>query len=154
MSVKKLHTNFDTFYYITFTCFNWLNLFYLTGMYDHIYHWFEILVKFNVYNCGYVIRPRRVTACLHSQDWVTFKAGLCGRETDIDFAKVILFKIYDWVIFVLWVSENFIPNLILFIILPSLVSAGYHFLRSRTFTITSTDVLTYRNPKKYLPADM
>ena len=57
MSTKKLHSNDDTFYYITFTCFRWFNLFEMTDFYDSIYQWFEKLIKFQVYNCGYVIMP-------------------------------------------------------------------------------------------------
>ena len=37
MSVKKLHTNYDTFYYITFTCLRWISLFEITGFYDFVY---------------------------------------------------------------------------------------------------------------------
>ena len=66
MSVKKLHINYDTFYYITFTCFNWLYLFERTSMYDHIYKWFEILVRFGVYNCGYVIMPNHLHLIAYS----------------------------------------------------------------------------------------
>ena len=51
MSTKKLHSNDDTFYYITFTCFRWFNLFEMTDFYDSIYQWFEKLIKFQVYNC-------------------------------------------------------------------------------------------------------
>ena len=60
MSVKKLNINCETFYYITFTCFKWLNLFEITSMHDHIYRWYEILNKFDVYNCGYVIMPNHL----------------------------------------------------------------------------------------------
>jgi len=60
MSVKKLHKNYNTFYYITFTCFQWQNLFEMTCLYDHIYQWFEILVKYGVFNCGYVVMPNHL----------------------------------------------------------------------------------------------
>src|SRR6188768_3370968 len=60
MSVKKIHTNYDTFYYITFTCFRWLSLFEITEIYDFVYNWFGILPKYGVYNCGYVIMPNHL----------------------------------------------------------------------------------------------
>ena len=60
MSVKKLHINYNTIYYITFTCIRWVKLFEITNIYDFIYQWFEILVKYNVYNCGYVIMPNHL----------------------------------------------------------------------------------------------
>ena len=60
MSVKKKYINYNTFYYITFTCIRWVKLFEITNIYDFIYQWFEILVKYNVYNCGYVIMPNHL----------------------------------------------------------------------------------------------
>ncbi|MBK6772595.1 MAG: hypothetical protein IPG78_10850 [Ignavibacteria bacterium] len=60
MSVKKLHTNYNTIYYITFTCIRWVNLFEITNIYEFVYRWFEILVKYKVYNCAYVIMPNHL----------------------------------------------------------------------------------------------
>jgi len=68
MSVKKLHTNYDTFYYITFTCLRWISLFEITGFYDFVYGWFEILRKFNVYNCGYVIMPNHLHMLVYTEN--------------------------------------------------------------------------------------
>ena len=41
MSVKKLHTNYDAFYYITFTCLRWISLFEITGFYDFLQLMFD-----------------------------------------------------------------------------------------------------------------
>ena len=60
MSVKKRHYEVDTFYFITFTCLNWNELFEITSLYDNIYSWFEKLEKAGVYNCGYVIMPNHL----------------------------------------------------------------------------------------------
>ena len=68
MSVKKLHTNFDTFYYITFTCFNWISLFEITDFYGFVYGWFETLRKFNVYNCGYVVMPNHLHMIAYTEN--------------------------------------------------------------------------------------
>ena len=68
MSIKKLHTNYDTFYYITFTCLSWFNLFEMTNFYDFIYQWFEKLTKFQVYNCGYVIMPNHLHMLAYTQN--------------------------------------------------------------------------------------
>jgi hypothetical protein len=37
MSVKKKHYEVDTFYFITFTCLKWNELFEITSLYDNIY---------------------------------------------------------------------------------------------------------------------
>lgn len=68
MSIKQQHRNYDTFYYITFTCFRWINLFEITNFYDFIYQWFEILTKFQVYNCGYVIMPNHIHLLVYTQN--------------------------------------------------------------------------------------
>ena len=68
MSIKQLHSNYDTFYYITFTCFRWINLFEITNFYDFVYQWFEILTKFQVYNCGYVIMPNHLHMLIYTQN--------------------------------------------------------------------------------------
>ncbi len=68
MSTKKLHSNYDTFYYITFTCYRWFNLFKITNFYDFVYQWFEKLTKFQVYNCGYVIMPNHLHMLAYTQN--------------------------------------------------------------------------------------
>ena len=60
MSTHKTHSNTDTFYYITFTCFNWFSLFDITNLYDYIYHCFEILKTKKAYLTGYVIMPNHL----------------------------------------------------------------------------------------------
>ena len=60
MSVKKKHYEVDTFYFITFTCLKWNELFEITSLYDNIYSWFEKLEQAGVNNCGYVIMPNHL----------------------------------------------------------------------------------------------
>jgi hypothetical protein len=50
MSVNKKTLLRDTFYFITFTCLNWKELFEITSLNDNIYSWFEKLEKAGVYN--------------------------------------------------------------------------------------------------------
>jgi hypothetical protein len=50
MSVNKKTLLRDTFYFITFTCLNWKELFEITSLNDNIYSWFEKLKKAGVYN--------------------------------------------------------------------------------------------------------
>jgi REP element-mobilizing transposase RayT len=57
MSTKKEKYNKNTFYFCTITCFEWIPLFDITGLYDHIYKWFKILKSKKVYIVGYVIMP-------------------------------------------------------------------------------------------------
>ncbi|MBS1550474.1 MAG: hypothetical protein JST15_00210, partial [Bacteroidetes bacterium] len=68
MSIKQHQRNYDTFYYITFTCFRWINLFEITNLYYFVYQWFEILTKFQVYNCGYVIMPNHIHLLVYTQN--------------------------------------------------------------------------------------
>ena len=60
MSVRKLQPEFNTFYYITFTCFQWISLFDITNLYNYIYQCFDILRSKKIYNCGYVIMPNHL----------------------------------------------------------------------------------------------
>jgi len=68
MSVKKQHTNYDTLYFITFTCLKWISLFEISNFYDFVYGWFEILRKYNVYNCGYVIMPNHLHMLVYTEN--------------------------------------------------------------------------------------
>ncbi len=55
MSVRKLQTDANVFYYITFTCFQWISLFRITNLYDYIYKSFDSLKTKKVFVSGYVI---------------------------------------------------------------------------------------------------
>ena len=78
MSVKKLHTEFNTFYYYTFTCFQWWNLFDITNLYDFIYQWFGILLKIKVYNCGFVIMPNHMHGLVYTRNEQQTKNKIIG----------------------------------------------------------------------------
>lgn len=57
MSTRKLQIYTNMVYFCTVTCFNWLHLFKVTGIYDHIYDWFDILKGKGIKVLGYVIMP-------------------------------------------------------------------------------------------------
>ena len=66
MAVRFRHdqTN-NSFYFITFTCFNWLPLFQKTNAYDAVHKWFDYLYKNNIYTTGYVIMPNHLHVLLY-----------------------------------------------------------------------------------------
>ena len=57
MSVRRAITEYDGIYFITFTCWKWLQLFEISNGYDAIYKWFDILKTQGHYITGYVIMP-------------------------------------------------------------------------------------------------
>ncbi|WP_420580096.1 transposase [Reichenbachiella sp.] len=59
------HIERDTFFFITFTCYKWLNLFAETNIYDYLPFWFEKLRKKGCNLCGYVIMPNHFHLLLH-----------------------------------------------------------------------------------------
>lgn len=60
MSTRKEKYNKDTFYFCTITCYQWIPLFNMTRLYDHIYKWFRILKSKNICVVGYVIMPNHL----------------------------------------------------------------------------------------------
>ena len=68
MSVRQVHTEFDTFYYITFTCFRWISLFDMTNLYNFIYKCFNINKTKNIYTCGYVLMPNHLHKVVYSEN--------------------------------------------------------------------------------------
>ncbi|HEY5533961.1 MAG TPA: transposase, partial [Ignavibacteria bacterium] len=60
MSTKKEKYNKDTFYFCTITCFEWIPLFEITNLYDHIYKWFRILKSKKIYVVRFVIMPNHM----------------------------------------------------------------------------------------------
>jgi REP element-mobilizing transposase RayT len=55
----------NSFYFVTFTCFKWLQLFKEANAYDAAYKWFDHLYKNNVFVTGYVIMSNHVHVLLH-----------------------------------------------------------------------------------------
>jgi REP element-mobilizing transposase RayT len=64
MSVRKLISQPDGVFFITFTCTQWLPLFSLANGYDAVYKWFDHLKSQGHYIVGYVIMPNHVHAVI------------------------------------------------------------------------------------------
>jgi REP element-mobilizing transposase RayT len=66
MPVRFQHDqNQNSFYFITFTCFKWLQLFKETNAYDTVYKWLDHLYNNHIYVTGYVIMPNHVHVLLY-----------------------------------------------------------------------------------------
>ena len=59
------HQNDNSCYFITFTCYKWLQLFEIAGAYDTVYKWFDHLYNNKIYVTGYVIMPNHVHVLLY-----------------------------------------------------------------------------------------
>jgi putative transposase len=68
MSIKSLHNSDYSLHFVTFTCFQWINLFEITNGYEFVYKWFEYLKKKQINVMGYVIMPNHVHLILHLTD--------------------------------------------------------------------------------------
>jgi REP element-mobilizing transposase RayT len=69
MSVRTFHPNDDPLHFVTFTCFQWMNLFELTNGYEFVYKWFEYLKSRKQINVvSYVIMPNHVHLLLYLPD--------------------------------------------------------------------------------------
>jgi REP element-mobilizing transposase RayT len=66
MPVRFKHDQLpNSYYFITFTCYKWLQLFREANAYDAVYKWFDSLYKNNSFVTGYVIMPNHVHALLY-----------------------------------------------------------------------------------------
>lgn len=68
MSVRRVHTEFDTFYFITFTCYHWIPLFEITNLYNFIYRCFDMNKSKGIYTCGYVIMPNHLHTLVYTKN--------------------------------------------------------------------------------------
>ncbi len=68
MSTRKVQSEFDTFYFVTFTCFRWISLFEIVDLYSYIYKCFEILTSERIFNTGYVIMPNHLHLIVYTQN--------------------------------------------------------------------------------------
>lgn len=59
------HTERNTFFFITFTCYRWLNLFEETHIYNYLPFWFEKLKEKGCVLNGYVIMPNHFHLVLY-----------------------------------------------------------------------------------------
>ncbi|MEP6595698.1 MAG: hypothetical protein ABJA71_07110 [Ginsengibacter sp.] len=64
MSVKQQLTETDRIYFITITCYNWLNIFEISNSYSAVYDWFKYLKDNSHYITGYVIMPNHLHALI------------------------------------------------------------------------------------------
>ena len=64
MSIRKTIPENDGVYFITFTCKNWLPLFYKCNAYNVVYAWFDYLKANGHYIISYVIMPNHVHAII------------------------------------------------------------------------------------------
>ena len=64
MPVKRKIPYDNGHFFITFTCYNWLNLFEITDSYDLVYKWFDTLKKQCHFITGFVIMPNHVHATI------------------------------------------------------------------------------------------
>ncbi len=60
MSVRKTIPEREGVFFITFTCYKWLNLFEITNSYDLVYKWFDVLISKKHQITGYVIMPNHL----------------------------------------------------------------------------------------------
>jgi REP element-mobilizing transposase RayT len=60
VSTHRIHSEKDTYYFITFTCYKWLPLFEVTNIYDYLHFWFEKLRAKGCLLVGYVIMPNHL----------------------------------------------------------------------------------------------
>lgn len=56
---KKIPKNYGK-YFITFTCYNWIDLFEITNSYDLVYKWFDVLRREGHYIISFVIMPNHL----------------------------------------------------------------------------------------------
>ena len=64
MPVKRKIPYDSGHFFITFTCFKWLQLFDITNSYDLIYNWFDYLKQQRHFITAYVIMPNHVHATI------------------------------------------------------------------------------------------
>lgn len=68
MPSHTLHHEKKTFYFITLTCFKWLNLFEASRIYDYLPLWFKKLKDKDAHLCGYVIMPNHLHLIIYLDD--------------------------------------------------------------------------------------
>jgi REP element-mobilizing transposase RayT len=69
MSVKTQHNSECSFWFITFTCYDWKHLFELSKSYDLVYNWFSYLRQQKLADViSYVIMPNHLHAVLNLPD--------------------------------------------------------------------------------------
>jgi REP element-mobilizing transposase RayT len=64
MSTKRIIDQRDGIFFVTFSCFQWVSLIEITGSYDLVYNWFDLLIAKGNQIAGYVIMPNHVHAMI------------------------------------------------------------------------------------------
>ena len=64
MATKRMIHETDGIFFITITCYKWLQLFQITNTYNAVYKWFNYLKEKGHYITGYVIMPNHIHALI------------------------------------------------------------------------------------------
>ena len=67
MSTHITHPNSQSFYFITFTCYQWRSLLEKSLIYDFFPGWISEITKRGVLTCGYVIMPNHIHMLVYVQ---------------------------------------------------------------------------------------
>ncbi len=70
MSTHIVHSEKECFYFVTFTCYKWLNLFEEANIYDYLEFWFKKLKEKGCLLNGYVIMPNHMHLILYVKEEV------------------------------------------------------------------------------------
>jgi REP element-mobilizing transposase RayT len=64
MTIKRTISETQGIFFVTFTCYKWLNLFSIANSYDIVYNWFDVLLANGHKIIGFVIMPNHVHAII------------------------------------------------------------------------------------------
>jgi len=79
MTVRQIIDENDGIFFVTITCYRWLELFEVTNGYDIVYKWFDYLKKEGHYVNGYVIMPNHLHVLLAFQRTVKVINHIIGN---------------------------------------------------------------------------
>ncbi len=65
MVTHRQHTELNESYFITFTCYEWINLFHITNLYNYFEKWFRYLHQQNALLLAYVIMLNHFHGIVH-----------------------------------------------------------------------------------------
>lgn len=88
MATHILHPQKQEAYFITFTCYQWINLFAITNCYSSFDKWFQYLQNNQTYLLGYVIMPNH----FHG---IVFVSDICKKSLNQVIANGKRFLAYD-----------------------------------------------------------
>jgi len=90
MPVRFQHDqNFNSFYFITFTCYKWLSLFKEANAYDSVYKWFDHLYQNNIYVTGYVVMPNHIHVQLYFPKMPKSLNTLLAMQKDLWYMRLL-----------------------------------------------------------------